>query len=112
MAMPLLIFHGTITGVIFTAANTDERIAMFDLVNPIRGLLIGDKGYISQEVKMDLQDHYGIELQTPLRSNMKDDRDPLYVSQLMKTRRLVETVIGQLSDHFHIEKVRARTCGI
>ena len=101
-------FHGTITGVIFTAANTDERIAMFDLVNPIRGLLIGDKGYISQEVKTDLQDHYGIELQTPLRSNMKDDRDPLYVSQLMKTRRLVETVIGQLSDHFHIEKVRAR----
>ncbi|ETX03337.1 MAG: hypothetical protein ETSY2_33760 [Candidatus Entotheonella gemina] len=25
-----------------------------------------------------------------------------------KTRRLVETVIGQLSDHFQIEKVRAR----
>lgn len=26
----------------------------------------------------------------------------------MKTRRLIETVIGQLSDQFHIEKVRAR----
>ena len=81
---------------------------MFDLVDPIRGLLIGDKGYLSQEVKTDLQDYYGIDLQTPLRSNMKDHRDPLYVSQLMKTRRLIETVIGQLSDHFYIEKVRAR----
>ncbi len=39
---------------------------------------------------------------------MKDDRDPAFVAQLMKTRRLVETVIGQLSDHFHIEKVWAR----
>ncbi len=26
----------------------------------------------------------------------------------MKTRRLIETVISQLSEHFHIEKVRAR----
>ena len=39
---------------------------------------------------------------------MQDDRDPHFVTQLMKTRRLVETVIGQLSDQFHIEKVRAR----
>jgi hypothetical protein len=27
---------------------------------------------------------------------------------LMKARRLVETVIGQLTERFHIEKVRAR----
>lgn len=27
---------------------------------------------------------------------------------LVSTRRLVETVIGQLTDRFHIEKVRAR----
>ena len=93
---------------IFTSANTDERVAIFDLVDPIRGLLIGDKGYISQEVKTDLQNHYGIDLQTPLHSNMQNYRDPLYVSQLMKMRRLVETIIGQLSEQFHIEKVRAR----
>ena len=49
-----------------------------------------------------------IELQTPLRSNIKDDRDPDFVKQLMKVRRLVETVIRQLSAEFHIEKVRAR----
>lgn len=101
-------YSGTITGLIFTAANTDERVAMFDLVDGIHGLLIGDKGYISQEIKTYVQDRLGIDLQTPLRANMHDDRDPLFVTQLMKTRRLIETVIGQLSDHFHIEKVRAR----
>jgi hypothetical protein len=101
-------YSGTITGLILTAANQDERVAMLDLVDSIHGLLIGDKGYISQEVKVYLQDHFNIDLETPLRSNMQDDRSPLFVKQLMKTRRLIETVIGQLSDHFHIEKVRAR----
>jgi len=101
-------WSGTITGLIFTAANVDERVSMFDILDGIKGLLMGDKGYLSEEVKIYLRDDLGIELQTPLRSNMKDDRDPAFVKQLMKVRRLVETVIGQLSDPFHIEKVRAR----
>ena len=101
-------YSGTITNLIFTSANIDERVSMFDLTDDIHGLLIGDKGYISQDLKLYLQDHLDIDLETPLRSNMKDDRDPNFVTQLMKTRRLVETVIGQLSDHFHIEKVWAR----
>ena len=39
---------------------------------------------------------------------MRETRHPAFVHQLMTTRRLVETVIGQLTDHLHIEKVRAR----
>jgi len=42
------------------------------------------------------------------RSNMKDERDPDFVNGLKSARRLVETVIGQLSERFNIEKVRAR----
>ena len=99
---------GTITNLIFTSANVDERVSMFDFIDDIHGLLIGDKGYISQELKVYLQDHFRIDLETPLRSNMQDDRDPAFVAQLMKTRRLVETVIGQLSEHFHMEKVWVR----
>ncbi len=101
-------WSGTITGLIFTAANGDERVALFDMLDGIEGLLIGDKGYISQEVKEHLQASMGINLQTPLRANMHDDRDPAFVKQLMRVRRLIETVIGQLTDQFHIEKVRAR----
>lgn len=71
--------------------------------------MIGDKGFIRPLLKEELAQQ-GIDLQTPLRKNMKDDRPKTFVHQLMKTRRLVETVIGQLTDRFHIEKVRARDC--
>jgi hypothetical protein len=39
---------------------------------------------------------------------MKDPRSPATVRFLQRIRRLVETVIGQLSERFNIEKVRAR----
>lgn len=35
-------------------------------------------------------------------------KDKTIKNQLVKDRRLVETVIGQLTERFHIEKVRAR----
>lgn len=50
----------------------------------------------------------GIDLQIPLRKNRQDLRSKTFVRQLMSSRRLVETVIGQLTERFHIEKVRAR----
>lgn len=41
---------------------------------------------------------------------MSDERPKTFVQQLMKTRRLIETVIGQLSERFSIEKIHARDC--
>jgi hypothetical protein len=38
---------------------------------------------------------------------MQDLRPKTFVSQLLSSGRLVETVIGQLTKRFHIEKVRA-----
>ena len=58
-------------------------------------------------LKQELADQE-IDLQTPVRSNMADDRPQPFVRSLMKVRRLVETVIGQLTEQFHIEKIRAR----
>ena len=49
-----------------------------------------------------------IDFETPLRANMTDTRDPVFVKNLIKVRHLVETVIGQLTDHLHMAKVRAR----
>lgn len=39
---------------------------------------------------------------------MKEDRPKPVVRRLMKARRIVETVIGQLSERFNIQRVRAR----
>lgn len=72
--------HGTISGLILTAADTDERVALFEMIDNIHGLLIGDKGSMSHPLQADLK-AYGLALQTPLRSNMVDDRAPSYVRQ-------------------------------
>ena len=39
---------------------------------------------------------------------MKDSRDRHLVKLLVKTRRLIETVIGQLSQRFNLQTVKAR----
>lgn len=50
----------------------------------------------------------GINFQTPLRSNMSDSRSQSSVRLMQRFRRLIETVIGQLVERFHIEKIQAR----
>jgi hypothetical protein len=40
----------------------------------------------------------GLNLQTPLNRNMNGTRSKAYVTELMRDRRLVEAVIGQLID--------------
>ena len=45
----------------------------------------------------------GVRLETPLKSNMNDTRPFHFVKMMNKTRRKVETVIGQLSERFNIE---------
>ena len=99
--------EGVITSFSLTSANGSERDAVWDVIDGIQGLLIGDKGYLSSSLQEDLAT-CGLNLQTPKRSNMLDNRDRNYVKVLIKTRRLVETIIGQLTERFGIETVRAR----
>lgn len=100
-------FEGVICRYTFAAANIDERDVLEDMTDGLTGLLIGDKGFIRPSLKKRLAKQ-GLDLQTSLRKNMKDLRPKSVMKSLMKTRRLTETVIGQLSERFHIEKVRAR----
>jgi hypothetical protein len=96
----LISFEGVICGHAFTAANVDERDVLPEMVVGLHGLLIGGKGYIRPGLKQELAPQ-GIDLQTPLRKNMHDLRPNAFVRRLMSSRRLVETVIGQLTEPFH-----------
>jgi hypothetical protein len=98
---------GVITAATFTAANIDERDVCPELVEKLRGLLLGDKGFIRPELQAELKSQ-GLNLQTPVRDNMKEGRPEKFLKWMVGTRRLVETVIGQLSERFKIEKVRTR----
>jgi Transposase DDE domain len=96
-----------IVGFTVTAANVDERDVVATYAGEIKGLMIGDKGLLSKSLQEDLANH-GLDLQTPLRDNMKDTRSETFVKSLLRTRRRVETVIGQLTDHFDLTRCKAR----
>lgn len=99
--------NGVITGFTVTPANGDEREALWEVTQQIQGLLIGDKGYISQSLQAELKQAH-VDLQTPLRSNMQETRPKAVVRQLQTVRRLIETVNAQLSERFQFERIRAR----
>ena len=96
-----------VTGFTITPANTDERDVLHNLRGALKGLLIADKGLISKPLQEELLTDY-INLQTPLRDNMKDDRSKSFVKMLTKTRRLVETVLGQLVEFYSFASCKSR----
>ncbi len=100
--------EGVITQITATAANIDERHSFLDLTPGIRGDVIADKGLIGIDFQQELRYFAQINLQTTAKTNMKEKRGKDFIQCLVSTRRLVETVIGQLTERFHIERVRAR----
>jgi DDE family transposase len=98
---------GVITAATYTAASVDERDVCPELVERLQGLLLGDKGFIRPLLQEELHVNR-LYLQTPLRENMDDKRSKKFLNWLKSTRRLIESVIGQLTERFHIEKIRAR----
>ena len=94
---------GVIVDVALVAANVDERDAAdeFDW-QCISGMVLGDKGFIRPALKQRLAQQ-GINLQTPNRGNMKESRPKRFLRWMTAKRRLVETVIGQMSERFAIE---------
>lgn len=98
---------GVITAATFAPANIDERDVCPSLTENLRGLLLGDKGFIRPNLTRDLSLR-GLHLQTPVRGNMEENRPVKFLNWMMSTRRLIETVIGQLSERFQVEKIKAR----
>jgi hypothetical protein len=96
-----------IVGFTLAPANIDERDVLDNMRGLLSGLLIGDKGLLSKIKQAELA-AVGVDLQTPLRDNMEDSRPKAAVQRLLKTRRRVETVIGQLVEFFDFAACKAR----
>jgi len=99
--------EGSLSAFMLTPANGSEREALRDTAEGITGLMLADKGFISEPLKAELA-NLGLDLQTPLRDNMEDTRNPDFVQWILSTRRLIETVIGQLTERFRINAIRVK----
>lgn len=69
--------------------------------------LIGDKGYISKETKIDLFESCNIKLETPSRGNQKDQQQwhPVF----RKCRKRIETLFSQLCDQMMLKRNYAKS---
>lgn len=91
----------------FAPASIDERDLVPELTIGLIGMLLADKGYIRPQLKEDLLAQ-NLDLQTPLRKNMKDERPKATVSLMMNIRRKIETVIGPFAERFQIQSIKAK----
>jgi len=71
-------------------------------------VLVADKGYISDFNKSWVKDCWKITLITPYRRNQKRTNTKRE-KELLKKRKIIETVIGQLKDQMNLDKLRAKS---
>ena len=69
--------------------------------------LLGDKGYLSSEIQIDLFNYANIELETPKRINQKNYKPQFHLFK--KQRKRIETLFSQLCDQFMIRRNYAKT---
>jgi len=60
--------------------------------------ILGDKGYLNAEIKLDLFETANITLEVPMKKNQKDYKPQFYLFK--KLRKPVETLFSQLDDQF------------
>ncbi len=69
--------------------------------------LIGDKGYLSAEHRLNLFETCKIKLDTPMRNNQKNYKKLAYIHR--KSRKRIETPFSQLCDRFMIRRNYAKS---
>ena len=69
--------------------------------------LLGDKGYLSAQIQLDLFNTCNIRLDTPMRNNQIDYKKQPYIFK--RSRKRIETLFSQLCDQFMIRRNYAKT---
>jgi hypothetical protein len=69
--------------------------------------LIGDRGYLSAEIQLNLFETCNIKLNTPMRNNQKNYKKQPYIFR--KKRKRIETLFSQLCDQFMIRRNYAKS---
>lgn len=105
----LVINHqGELVSFCLTKGNVDDRAPVEKLMQNLKGLVIGDKGYLSKELEKKLFEKK-IKLVTKLRKNMRKKMRTAFEKFFLAQRCIIETVIEQLKSICQIEHSRHRS---
>nr|WP_314543600.1 IS982 family transposase [uncultured Empedobacter sp.] len=99
---------GVFQSVDLTAANVHDIHYLGDLGDQLGNCtLLGDKGYLSVEIQLDLFESSNIRLDTPKRNNQKSYKPQF--SLYKKSRKRIETLFSQMCDQFMVRRNYAKS---
>lgn len=100
--------NGIFHSIELTKANVHDVTFLKELNTQLSDcVLIGDKGYLSSSLQLDLFHTANIHLETPMRSNQKNYKKQDWIFR--KTRKRIETLFSQLCDQFMIRRNYAKS---
>jgi len=106
----LVTMGGLILDFELAPANATDLQVGFEMLTEHTDLdVLGDKAYISAEKAAQLWQHNRVRLRTVPRRNQKKQLPDHLKKIYNKVRQIIETVNGQLSEQFNIEKNHAHT---
>jgi len=103
----------SLTGVFYSMDLTKASVHDVSYLKEIKqsgmknATLIGDKGYLSKQVQLDLFQYSNVKLKTPARSNQKEQND--WHPTFRKSRKRIETLFSQLCDQMMLKRNYAKT---
>jgi hypothetical protein len=100
--------QGELLACSLTPGNVDDRAPVPQMVQRLRGTLIGDRGSMSAPLTTLLFEQ-GLQLITRVRKNRKNHLMPLSDTLLVRTRAILESIIDQLTHISQIEHSRHRS---
>jgi hypothetical protein len=100
--------QGELCAAHITPGNVDDRVPIMDLTKHLFGKLIGDKGYLGQEL-FEILLKKGIQLITGIKKNMKNKLMHCWDKILLRKRSLIESVNNQLKNVFQVQHTRHRS---
>ena len=99
---------GVFTSVDLTPASVHDIHFLQDIKHQMKQVvLLGDRGYLSSEIQLNLFQTSQIKLETPMRKNQINYQKQPYIFR--KSRKRIEILFSQLCDQFMIRKNYAKT---
>lgn len=106
----LVALDGYICDYSITPADVDDRAPIWELTSNISNLtIIGDKGYIGDNLGNELKSEKYITLIAMKRANSKIQFPKAFRQLVFKARRRIETSFSQLSQQLNIQRVLAKS---